>query len=106
MLNLNPDKRATAQEMLSHEWLDGVIVEGEIAVHLANEAREEEALRIEQGTATANEMGMSVSQGVVNASIVDPLLVHALRPVDGASLGVADVPPPPPPSSATLSHHP
>lgn len=103
MLNLHPDKRATAQEMLSHEWLDGVIVEGEIAVHLANEAREEEAARIERGSATASEMGMDVSQGVVNASIVDPLLVHALRPVNGASLGVPDVPPPPPPATATPS---
>lgn len=28
MLNLNPDKRATAQAMLTHEWLDGVIVQG------------------------------------------------------------------------------
>lgn len=28
MLNLNPDKRATAQQMLADKWLDGVIVQG------------------------------------------------------------------------------
>lgn len=74
MLNLHPDKRSSAQEMLQHEWLQGVIVQGEIDVHLANEAREEERQRIEEGKATAQEIGMDVeSQGVVNGESSLPL---------------------------------
>ena len=94
MLNLNPDKRATAEKMLAAEWLQGVIVQGalpllsylwnvsliivdtgEIEVHLANEAKlnggsAEEAQRIEQGRQTAQEFGMDVeSPGVRNASV-------------------------------------
>lgn len=30
MLNIVPDKRATAQEMLKHKWLEGVVVMGEM----------------------------------------------------------------------------
>lgn len=30
MLRLHPDKRATAQDQLLHDWLEGVVVEGEI----------------------------------------------------------------------------
>lgn len=109
-------------------FVEQVIVQGEIDVHLANEAREEELARIAAGQATAQEIGMDVeSQGVINgtfsspllfpslplptnetanrvnrnlASIVDPQLVHALRPID-PSLNVHHTVPPPPPSSAT-----
>ncbi|KDE09377.1 CMGC/SRPK protein kinase [Microbotryum lychnidis-dioicae p1A1 Lamole] len=104
MLNLNPDKRASAQEMLGHEWLQGVIVQGEIDVHLAQEAKEEERAKIETGKATARAIGMSVdSPGVTNASIVDPQLVHALRPID-ATLDVHHtVPPPHPHLSSSLA---
>jgi hypothetical protein len=71
MLNLNPDKRLTAEQMLAHEWLQGVIVQGEIDVHLANEAKEEERARIEEGKATAQEIGMDVeSPGVVNGAFL------------------------------------
>jgi serine/threonine-protein kinase SRPK3 len=67
MLHLHPEKRATAEEMLHHEWLRGVIVQGEIDVHLANEAKEEARLRVEEGKATARSIGMDVeSVGVVN----------------------------------------
>lgn len=30
MLRLNPEKRASAKEMLEHEWLHGILVEGEL----------------------------------------------------------------------------
>lgn len=30
MLRLHPDKRSTAKELLEHEWLQGIIVEGEL----------------------------------------------------------------------------
>lgn len=98
MLNLVPDKRATAEEMLSHEWLSGVFVQGEIEVHLAKESAAE---RIEQGRLAAEGMGLDVNQGIVNAASVDPLLVHALKPVDALAMGVKDNPVPAPPPSAT-----
>lgn len=120
MLHLHPEKRSSAQDMLTHEWLNGVIVQGEIDVHLANEAREEERQRIEVGKATAQELRMDVeSQGVVNgescsppvdraqlirsvvASIVDPQLAHALRPID-PSLDVHHTNPPPHPLTSSL----
>ncbi|KAM0755849.1 kinase-like protein [Meredithblackwellia eburnea MCA 4105] len=101
MLNLNPEKRATAQQMLTDKWLEGVIVQGEIEVHLAQEEANE-AERIEQGRLAAQEMGMDVeSPAVRNASLVSPNLVSALRPVDAATLGVNGTQPPPPPSTAT-----
>ncbi|KAM0790721.1 hypothetical protein ACM66B_004576 [Microbotryomycetes sp. NB124-2] len=104
MLQLNPDKRATAAEMLSHEWLRGVVVQGEIEVHLANDAKEEEQRRIEEGKRQAREIGMDVeSPGVTNASIVDPQLVHALRPID-ASLDVHHTDPPPHPTMGNRSN--
>lgn len=84
MLNLNPDKRATAQGMLTHEWFNGVIVEGEIELEIRNGQQEQVKERIELGKRTAEGIGgMDVeSVGVRNASTVDPCLVHALRPVD------------------------
>ncbi|KAK4057106.1 hypothetical protein OIO90_002006 [Microbotryomycetes sp. JL221] len=104
MLALNPDKRASAAEMLQHDWLRGVVVQGEIEVHLANEAKEEEQRRIEEGKRQAREIGMDVeSPGVTNASIVDPSLVHALRPID-ASLDVHHTDPPPHPTLGKRSN--
>ena len=71
MLQLNPDKRASAADMLAHEWLQGVVVQGEIEVHLAHEAKEEEQRRIEEGKRQAKEIGMDVeSPGVVNGELV------------------------------------
>ncbi|BGP18484.1 hypothetical protein JCM10213v2_006550 [Rhodosporidiobolus nylandii] len=106
MLNLNPDKRATARDMLEHEWLNGVIVQGEIEAHLlANgEGADERQQRIEEGKRVARGIrGMKVdSPAVVNASIVDPQLVHALRPID-ATLNVHHTDPPPPPPNSSLA---
>lgn len=85
MLNLSPDKRATAQEMLSHEWFNGVVVQGEIEVYERSEGTgEAEREKIEIGKATAQAIGGmdSESLGVRNASIIDPQLVNALKPVD------------------------
>lgn len=42
MLNLNPDKRATAHAMLEHEWLGGVVVQGEIEAEEARMVRDGE----------------------------------------------------------------
>lgn len=87
MLNLNPEKRATADAMLSHEWFEGVVVQGEIELFERSEAEgaeAEEKLKIEIGRATAVAIGVVDSQsiGVRNASVIDPALVHALKPVN------------------------
>lgn len=99
MLDVDPEKRAAADIMLPHDWLRGVVVQGEIELHLRQEEeREETQRRIDDGKATAMEIGldsMSISkddggsshavdkmQGVVNAASVDPELVTALKPVE------------------------
>ncbi|GAA5837086.1 hypothetical protein JCM3766R1_006528 [Sporobolomyces carnicolor] len=106
MLHLNPDKRATAREMLDHDWLGGVVVQGEIEAHLlqTGEAEEERKRKVEEGKRVARSIkGMNVeSPAVTNASIVDPQLVHALRPID-ATLNVHHTDPPPPPASSALA---
>jgi serine/threonine-protein kinase SRPK3 len=43
MSRLNPEKRAGAGELVHHQWLDGIVVEGEIDV--IRRAEEEEARR-------------------------------------------------------------
>ncbi|GAA5899728.1 hypothetical protein JCM6882_005423 [Rhodosporidiobolus microsporus] len=106
MLNLNPDKRATAHDMLEHEWLQGVVVQGEIEAHIlaSGEGETERSQRIEEGKRVARGIrGMNVdSPAVVNASIVDPQLVNALRPID-VTLNVNHTDPPPPPLTSTLA---
>ena len=41
MLHLNPEKRAGAGELVHHQWLDGIVVEGEI--NIIRHVEEEEA---------------------------------------------------------------
>ncbi|KAM6501028.1 kinase-like protein [Amanita muscaria] len=43
MLNLNPDKRAKASDLVHHSWLDGIVVQGEVDV--MRRAEEEEGAR-------------------------------------------------------------
>ncbi|KAF8627133.1 hypothetical protein AX17_006352 [Amanita inopinata Kibby_2008] len=43
MLHLNPEKRAKASELIHHNWLDGVLVQGEVDV--IRRAEEEDAAR-------------------------------------------------------------
>lgn len=70
MLNLNPDKRAAAHEMLEHEWLRGVVVQGEIESHVmqSGEVDEEKRRKIEEGKKIARGIrGMNAdSPAVVN----------------------------------------
>ncbi|GAA6048848.1 hypothetical protein JCM3770_003650 [Rhodotorula araucariae] len=105
MLNLNPDKRATARDMLDHEWLQGVVVQGEIEAHLleSGDGDAERQKRVDEGKRIARGIrGMnSESPAVINAAIVDPQLVHALRPID-TNLNVHHTDPPPPPSTSSL----
>ena len=70
MLNLNPDKRAAAHEMLEHEWLRGVVVQGEIESHVmqSGEVDEEKRRKVEEGKKIARGIrGMNAeSPAVVN----------------------------------------
>ncbi|GAA5882867.1 hypothetical protein JCM3774_006321 [Rhodotorula dairenensis] len=106
MLNLNPDKRAAAHEMLEHEWLRGVVVQGEIESHVmqSGEVDDDKRLKVEEGKKIARGIrGMNPdSPAVVNASIIDPQLVHALRPID-TTLNVHHTDPPPPPPTSSLA---
>lgn len=73
MLHLNPDKRATAREMLDHDWLGGVVVQGEIEAHLlqTGEAEEERKRKVEEGKRVARSIkGMNVeSPAVTNGEL-------------------------------------
>ena len=62
MLRLHPDKRAKASELTHHNWLEGVVVQGEIDVirraeaeeHAARHAREVEERRSRERAASAS----------------------------------------------------
>lgn len=72
MLNLNPDKRATARDMLDHEWLQGVVVQGEIEAHLleSGEGHDDRQKRVEEGKQIARGIrGMNTeSPAVMNGA--------------------------------------
>ncbi|KAJ8508017.1 hypothetical protein ONZ45_g9671 [Pleurotus djamor] len=53
MLRLHPDKRAKAHELVHHNWLEGIVVQGEIDV--IRRAEEEEALRKVRADSKARE---------------------------------------------------
>lgn len=76
MLRLHPDKRAKASELIHHNWLDGVLVQGE--VDIIRRAEEEETRRREH--ASGSQGSLSRSQRRVfplNQSEED-----AMKPVD------------------------
>ncbi|POY71649.1 hypothetical protein BMF94_5344 [Rhodotorula taiwanensis] len=106
MLNLNPEKRAAAHEMLEHEWLRGVVVQGEIESHVmqSGEVDDDKRRKVQEGQTIARGIrGMNPdSPAVVNASIIDPQLVNALRPID-VTLNVHHTDPPPPPPTSSLA---
>jgi serine/threonine-protein kinase SRPK3 len=39
MLRLHPDKRAKASELIHHNWLDGIVVQGEVDVRRRKHGR-------------------------------------------------------------------
>lgn len=53
MMNLNPEKRARAADMVNHAWLDGIVVQGEIDLILMAEAKE----RKERGRSGSRTIG-------------------------------------------------
>lgn len=72
MLNLYPERRAKASELVHHAWLDGVTVQGEIDV--IRRAEEEEAARRK-----------SSQQNALDADEED-----AMKPVGEAGIGSDD----------------
>lgn len=77
MLHLNPDKRAAARDMLDHDWLRGVVVQGEIEAHLlqTGEAEEERKRKVEEGKRVARSIkGMNVESPAVTNGTFSSLL--------------------------------
>lgn len=76
MLRLHPDKRAKATDLIHHNWMDGILVQGEIDV--IRRAEEDEARRKETlagGGETVEERNKI--QAALNQSEAD-----AMKPVD------------------------
>ncbi|KAF8839081.1 kinase-like protein [Paxillus ammoniavirescens] len=112
MIRLFPDRRAKASELVHHQWLEGIVVQGEIDV--IRRAEEEEAARRRH----AQQQGSGREESPIRKSDVD-----AMKPVDedpgGAASSEPDqdqaaqqpshqapilsAPPAPPSSTATTS---
>ena len=94
MLRLHPDKRAKASELIHHNWLDGVVVQGEIDVIRRAEQEEAERLAAQRRASSRDSAAGSKSRsrekrkradGAGAALDVDE--VDAMKPVD---VGVED----------------
>lgn len=93
MLNVTPERRATALDMLSHTWLEGVVVMGELEAKMLAEADEETlkerleagrsaAIRISDDAKANGGEDLAISPtGAANAALIDPNQVDALRPL-------------------------
>jgi serine/threonine-protein kinase SRPK3 len=96
MLRLNPDKRAKASELMHHNWLDGVVVQGEIdVIRRAEEEEERQRKRLLSGSAQgdggegsgagaggAETEGSSAAQGTKRKLELDEAESDAMKPVD------------------------
>lgn len=99
MLRLHPDKRAKASELVHHQWLDGILVQGELA--LIRRAEEEDLRRKEAAARRAGGEGAAGSELFAAESMAklakadERYLIEeqndmdALKPVD-SSLDVED----------------
>jgi serine/threonine-protein kinase SRPK3 len=94
MLRLHPDKRAKASELIHHNWLDGIVVQGEIDVIRRAEQEEAERLAAQRRASSRDSATGSKSRsrekrkragGAGAALDVDE--VDAMKPVDA---GVED----------------
>ena len=108
MLRLHPDRRAKASELAHHNWLDGIVVQGEIDViqraEMEERARREWARRhaVEDGAAGEGEDGKeekrSRSKSTTRAAptpttadgFFDQDEVDALKPIDSGAFESAD----------------
>jgi len=105
MLRLHPDKRAKASELVHHNWLDGILVQGEVDV--IRRAEEDEARRRRLDAVGGGDM----SPNSQLKAALDQSEADAMKPVDDiAALSDTDNKPALPPSSSTQhplqNHHP
>jgi serine/threonine-protein kinase SRPK3 len=106
MLRLHPNKHAKASDLVHHNWLDGVLVQGEIDI--IRRAEQEEARR-KQREAAGGDMsstGGDMSPNSKLKAILDQSEADTMKPVDDiAVLSDTDKVGAPPAQTATrLSH--
>jgi serine/threonine-protein kinase SRPK3 len=80
MLRLHPDKRAKASDLVHHNWLDGIPVQGEIDV--IRRAEEDEARRKRREGAGADGSGGDMSPNSTLKAALDQSEADAMKPVD------------------------
>jgi len=101
MLRLHPDKRAKAADLVHHNWMDGVLVQGEIDV--IRRAEEDEARRRRREGAGVDALGGDMSPHSKLKAALDQSEADAMKPVDDITV-LSDTdklgPSPPPPSNA------
>ena len=113
MLRLHPDKRAKASDLVHHNWLDGILVQGEIDV--IRRAEEDEARKKRREAAGVDAMGGGgMSPNSALKAALDQSEADAMKPVDDIAalsdmdkVGPGPQPPhiyhPPKPSNAPVS---
>lgn len=85
MLRLHPDKRAKASELIHHNWLDGVVVQGEIDV--IRRAEEEEAVRKAVAAAGSGAGARRMEKRLSSVSALAQSDADAMKPVDDILIG-------------------
>ncbi|EGN96354.1 hypothetical protein SERLA73DRAFT_112633 [Serpula lacrymans var. lacrymans S7.3] len=110
MLRLHPEKRAKAGDLVGHEWLEGVVVKGEVDVlKRAAEAAEGGKGWGGEGEGVEGEKereGKGKGKGVGNVSEEGKMeQADAMKPVDEVAAGVPAGGPPPVPSSASAKEN-
>lgn len=84
MLRLHPDKRAKAGDLFHHNWVDGVVVQGEIDV--IRRAEEDEARRKQQEAAGGDESGGDLSPNSKLKAALDQSEADAMKPVEDITM--------------------
>ncbi|KAG6330115.1 hypothetical protein ID866_8974 [Astraeus odoratus] len=97
MLNLSPDKRARASDLINHPWLEGVAVQGEFDVIKRIDA-EENRRRVLQQQRSGNLSAGTSDSGVANSGVegisqppgIGKSDADAMKPVEDLSPGTGD----------------
>ncbi len=93
MLRLHPDRRAKASELIHHNFLDGIVVQGEIDV--IRRMEQEEAEKRKQCNAANNEQPMVEEarsrdklgrKDILAVAALDQSERDAMKPVDDGSI--------------------
>lgn len=95
MLRLHPDRRAKASDLIHHNLLDGIVVQGEIDVirRMEQEEAEKKRLRGASNAVTSAEQRRSNSRAASrekSVAALDQSERDAMKPVEGSSLIVED----------------